>query len=92
MENGEGVKLRQSFVFTISCLTPSLGLPTDIMCNNQTYQLMMDRLNKAGISTHIIIDNVAKLVREEAENMKEQEAENKKDGHSISMSWDTYHR
>ena len=92
MENGEGVKLRQSFVFTISCLTPSLGLPTDIMCNNQTYQLMMDRLNKAGISTHIIIDNVAKLVREEAENMKEQEAENKKDGQSISMSWDTYHR
>ena len=84
--------MRQSFVFTISCLTPSLGLPTDFMCNKQTYQLMMDRLNKAGISTHIIIDNVAKLVREEAENMKEQEAENKKDGHSISMSWDTYHR
>ena len=94
MENGEGVKLRQSFVFTISCLTPSLGLPTDIMCNNQTYQLMMDRLNKArtGIKTHIIIDNVGKLVRAEAENIERNREKKKKDGQSFSMSWDTYHR
>ena len=92
MENGERVKLRQSVVFNISYLAARLGLPSDIMCNNQTYQLMLDRMTKAGIKTNTIIEDVGQLVREEAETIRVHREKRSAEEHLDRMSWDTYQR
>ena len=68
-----------------------LGLPTDIMCNNHTFQLMLDRVSGAGIQSHTIIDNVGKLVREEAETSRAHREKRRSDRES-GMNWDTYQR
>ena len=93
MESCEQVKLRQSvYCRDIRYLAARLGLPTDFMCNNQTYNLMMARLNRAGIPTNTIIDNVGQLVREEAETSRIHREKRNTYEQSNMMSWDTYQR
>ena len=61
------------------------------MCNNHTAQLMLDRVSGAGIQSHTIIDNVGKLVREEAETSRAHREKRRSDRES-GMNWDTYQR
>ena len=62
------------------------------MCNNNTFHLMMDRVNGAGIKTDTIIDNVGRLVREEAETSRLHREKRNTDEKSTKMNWDTYQR
>ena len=63
------------------------------MCNNETFQVMVDRVNGAGIQTDTIIGNVGHLVREEAETLsRHREKRNTEEERSSRMNWDTYQR
>ena len=76
-------------MFNISYLAARLGLPSDIMCNNQTYQLMLDRMTKAGIKTNTIIEDVGQLIREETERTR---VKRDTEGERNRMNWDSYQR
>ena len=62
------------------------------MCNNETFNLMMDRVTEAGIQTETIIDNVGRLVREEAETSRLHREKRDTEEKSNRMNWDTYQR
>ena len=62
------------------------------MCNNDTFQVMKDRMTGAGIQTHTIIDNVGQLVREEAETGRIHREKRNTDEKPNQMNWDTYQR
>ena len=63
------------------------------MCNNATFQGMLDRVTEAGIQADTIIDNVGHLVREEAEtSRRHREKRNTEEERSSRMNWDTYQR
>ena len=67
-----------------------LGLPTDFMCNNDTFQVVLDRVGGAGIQSHTIIDNVGQLVRQEAETIRRYRE--RRNTEERSMNWDIYQR
>ena len=80
-------------MFTYICSPAArLGLPTDIMCNNETFQAVLDRVGGAGIQSHIIIDNVGQLVREEAESLRQHREKRNTGEISNRMNWDSYQR
>ena len=62
------------------------------MCNNETFQLMLDRVNGAGIQTDTIIGNVGHLVREEAETLSRHREKINTEERANRMNWDTYQR
>ena len=79
-------------MLTILCPGARLGLPTDIMCHNDTATLVLDRLVGAGIQSHTIIDNVGHLVRQEAETIRQHREKRNTEERSVRMNWDTYQR
>ena len=62
------------------------------MCNNATFQVMLDRVSRAGIKTDTIIDNVGKLVREEADTLRRHREKRNTEERANRMNWDTYQR
>ena len=87
-------KVETERVYCLLIYSPAarLGLPTDFMCNNDTFQVVLDRVIGAGIQSHTIIDNVGQLVREEAETLRRHREKRNTGEISNRMNWDSYQR
>jgi len=76
-----------------------LGYPNDMMCSNATFDLVKERIERAGMEVETLIGNVGALIKETNENNRRasrarREADDRRVDKPVpeTMNWDSYQR